>query len=169
MLNRIRRHRIITGTVAALVVVAAVSVAAILLTGQKGPGRSHFRQLQNITVAAGTAPTTGPYGVAGSDGDVAVKLSNPNSVPLKVISVQRDASGGPITSIDTTGCNALDPNLSVNAVTLTAAQQTAATLPAGATNVNVELPNVIHVVTAPTAACMAADFNVPLDLTVQAG
>jgi hypothetical protein len=169
-MSKIRNHKRITASIAAaLLVCVAVGVAAVMLSGQKGKGTGHFQQLQNISVQAGTAPGTGPYPVAGSDGDLAVKLSNPNGVPIKVISVARDTGGGVIASTDTVGCNSIDAALSVNPVTLTTAQQTAATVAAGASNVQVLLPGVVHVVSSPSAACQTADFTVPLDLTVQAG
>lgn len=167
-MNAIKHHKIRAGLVLALLFCAGAAFAAVMLSGQKGKGTGHFRQLQNITVTGGAAPGTGPYPVAGSDGDLAVHLVNPNGVPVKVVSVARDVSGGTIASADTVGCNNLDAALSVNAVTLTSAQQTAATVAANGQG-DVTLPGTIHVVSSPSAACQAADFSVPLDLTVQAG
>lgn len=168
MWNTIKNHKKLAGISVLLLACATAAVAAVLLTGQNGRGTGHFRQLQNITVTGGAAPGTGPYPVAGSDGDLAVHLNNPNGVPIKVLSVARDSGGGNITSADTVGCNNIDPALSVNAITLTTAQQTATTVPANG-NADVTLPGVIHVASSPSAACQAADFNVPLSLTVQAG
>jgi hypothetical protein len=168
MFQKIKRRKFVTTGAVALLLCAAVAVAAVLLTGQKGAGRSHFRQLSNLTVTAGTAPSTGPYGIVGSEGDAVAHVANPNGVPVKVISVQRDSSGGQITSSDGVGCPGIDATLSVTATTLTVAQQTAATIPANGA-ADVLLPNILHVVSAPSAGCMAADFTVPLDLTVSAG
>jgi hypothetical protein len=168
MRNRIKNHKYLAGLSVVLLIGVTAAVAAVMLSGQKGRATGHFRQLQNITVTGGAAPGSGPYPVAGSDGDLAVHLNNPNGVPIKVISVQRDSSGGSITSSDTVGCNNLDPALSVTALTLTTAQQTATTVAANSA-ADVLLPGVIHVVSSPSAGCQASDFAVPLDLTVQAG
>jgi hypothetical protein len=157
MRKRVSRKLAVVTTVAALSVVGLVYAAWTTNGGGSGYAKAGTAQaLTTVDVSASTAATLYPGGPAG---DVSIRISNPNSYPVKVTGV---AGNGSITAdaghagCTTTGVSFTDQT-GLN-ISVAAGGQTTATLSGAASMDNTSLN-----------ACQGATFTIPVSISGASG
>ena len=154
-----RRTPFVIGAIVALILGLSAGAAFAYFTSHgNGHGSSSTGTLQAVTVAASTG-TPGTPLIPGHGGDVILKVNNPNSVAVTLISV---AGNGPITadaghsSCTTTGVSFTNQiGLSIN-------------IPGGGTT-NVDLSGAASMSTPSSNGCQGANFSIPVSITVHEG
>lgn len=150
------KKRIFTvATVITTFVVVGVGIAAWSVTGS-GTGYAKASSSSALTLGDATAMTTADL-FPGASGTVKLKVSNPNSFPVRVTAV---AGTGAITSDKGAACNA--------ATGVTFVNQSGLTLDLAANASNQELTLAAGSVTMSNASdnsCQGAVFSIPVSLT----
>jgi hypothetical protein len=142
-----------------------LAAAAILLSLGSGTAFAYFTSAGTGTASASTgtltvtlAATAGPPSTPlypGGTGDVALKVNNPNSFAVTLVSVV--ATGGTITASN--GC-------SPTGVSFT--NQTGLSIPiAASATVQVHLSGAASMSSSSANACQGATFSIPVTITVQ--
>lgn len=112
--------------------------------------------MATVTVAAISGETPGTALQPGSTGEVIVKVDNPNSYAVHLVSV---VAAGVITVSGGSGCT-----LSNSGVAFT--DQTGLSVPIPATTTQlVRLPGAVAMSTASVSGCQGATFNIPVTIT----
>ena len=139
------------------VLAAAALAAAAWVTSTSGNGYSKAATASPLTLSDASASTTGQLYPGGS-GDLKLKVSNPNSFPVRITAVSL-TSGGTITS-DTSGCTALN-----DAVTFTNQTGLTLDLAGNASGTVFTLANAVQMGSTSANACQGAVFTIPIDVT----
>ena len=141
------------------VVGAAVTASAVIaawVTSGSGPGYAKALTATGLALSDASASTTADL-YPGATGSVQVKVTNPNSFPVRVTSVVKQASSA-ITSDKGAACNAS------TGVTFSDQTGLSLDLAAGATT-TFTLANAISMSNASDNSCQGAVFTVPVDVT----
>jgi hypothetical protein len=153
MTHATRKRRLITGLSAMLVLGVAGLVYAAWTTNGSGSGYAKAGTAQALTtvdVSATTAATLYP----GADGDVLLKINNPNPYPVRVTDVTGNgtvtADSGHATCV-TTGVTFTDQHS--QAIDIAASAQAQTTLTGAA-----------HMSNASDNGCQGATFTIPVSL-----
>jgi hypothetical protein len=148
------RRRKIASVVAALALVGAGSALAAWLINATGTGAGSVASLTAPTVATGTS--TGPGCLPGGTCDAAVKITNPNNVPLQITGIA-DGGSSTLFSGSCTGSN-----LTVNDQPTVA---TPITVPANATATTITLKDAYKLAAATPTTCQGQTFTKGVALT----
>jgi hypothetical protein len=144
----------------ALAAIAALLATGVILaawsTGGSGNGYAKAGSASALTIGDASASTSADL-YPGATGAVKVKITNPNSFPVRVTSIAKQASGS-ITSDKGAACNA--------STGLTFTDQTGLTLDvaAGATS-TFSLSGAVAMGNASDNTCQGAIFTIPVDVT----
>jgi|SRR5581483_920803 len=150
-----RRRKVVVLVVIAVLAASAAALAAWLTTGS-GTGKAKIGSVQSITFAdATTAPTK--QCVPGGTCDLAVKITNPNSVPLTITSVA--PNGNSSNPAGTPGC------VTSSFVTAQTLSGLSIAVPAGTTD-NVIIPDAVKLDAAAPTACQGTTWTVPITANV---
>jgi hypothetical protein len=152
--RRSHRKAIAIGLLIGLLVAASVAVAAWLTSGN-GTGYSKAGSTQALIIVDQPFVDIPPTLFPGSNGDLSIKVTNPNSGPVTIKSVT--ANGGPGSS-DESGC-------SNSNVTFT--NQTGLSLgpiPASGTTV-ITVPGSVHLDAGAPTTCQGVTFSIPVTVT----
>ncbi len=154
MLTKLRKHRIVGAAVSLLVVGVVGLVYAAWTTNGSGSGYAKAGSAQALTTVDVSATTTATL-YPGADGDVLLRINNPNAYPVRVTAVSGNgaitASGGAGTCT-TTGVTFTDQT----GQTLDVAASSAATF---------TLSGAAHMSNASENGCQGATFTIPVTLT----
>jgi hypothetical protein len=156
------RKPLLFGAVVALVVGLGAGTAFAFFTGVgNGSGAASVGTVQSVTVdniAFGTATVTTKLYPGATNGDLKLKLDNPNSYPVTIVSIAAGtgtvAGSGGVGTCSTTG-------VSVNAQT-----GLSISVPSG-TGVFVVIPNAVSMDATSDSGCQGATFQVPVTITVE--
>jgi hypothetical protein len=154
-----KRTPFVIGAIVALVLGLGTGTAFAYFTSHgAGSGPGGAGTLQAVTVVASTGTPTAPL-LPGNAGDVLLKVNNPNTFAVTLVSVSGDgmitASGG-IGTCTTTGVSfANQTGLAIN-------------IPGGATT-NVDLPAAASMSVASSNGCQGASFSIPVSISVHEG
>lgn len=151
-----KRRTLFLAVLALVVSLSAGAAFAYFTSSGSAGGSASTGTLLTVTAAAGTPST--PL-VPGGTGDVALKVTNPNSFAVTLVSV---AGNGSITA------DGGHPGCTTTGVTFTA--PTGSPLPvtilANSTNQVVDLPGAASMTTASSAGCQGATFSIPVTIVV---
>ena len=146
-------------------VIAVVAAGSLALTGALfaawstgGSGNAYARaaSASQLTIGDASASTSADL-YPGANGSVKLKVTNPNSFPVRVTAVAKQSSGS-ISSDKGAACNA--------STGVTFSDQSGLTLDlgAGATS-TFTLPNAVSMSNASDNSCQGAVFTIPVDVT----
>lgn len=167
------RSKVLSATVG-VVMAGATAYAATnwfvgLNAGSSAEGQS--ASITNLTISAVASPAATNLLYPGANGDVVVKISNPNSFPVTLTAVQLPANtafaagyGDSALSAVNTGCTAANSGVSWNFATATSGSSHTLTTPVtvGANgNLTVTLTNAASMSTSAPAACAGTYFSMP--------
>jgi hypothetical protein len=140
---------------AIVVLVLSSIVLAAWSTSGSGTGYAKAGTASALVIGDATASTTADL-YPGATGTVQLKVTNPNSFPVRITAVSKQA--GAITSDKGAACNA--------ATGVTFTNQTGLTLDlaAGATS-TFPLANAVSMTNASDNTCQGAVFSIPVDVT----
>jgi hypothetical protein len=143
-----------------LAAIAALVVSGIILaawsTSGSGNGYAKAGTASALTLSDASASTTADL-YPGATGTVKIKITNPNSFPVRVTSVAKQASGT-ITSDKGAACDAS------TGVTFTNQSGLTLDLTAGQT-LTFTLNNAVSMTNASDNTCQGAVFTIPVDVT----
>ena len=150
------RRRILISILSALLVCLGAGAAYAYFTSTgTGSGSATTGTLQTVTVAATAgSPSTPLY--PGQSGDVVLRLTNPNSFAVTLVSV----AGNGVISADG-GHSGCDPSV----VSFTDQTGLTVNIPGGVTT-QVDLPGAAAMSTAAADGCQGATFSIPVTITV---
>lgn len=148
------KRRVITGGVALLVLGVVGFVYAAWTTNGSGSGYAKAKTAQALSTVDVSASTTATL-YPGGNGDVLLKISNPNEFPVRVTAV---SGNGTITA------DAGHPGCATTGVTFT--DQTGQTLDVPASSsAEFTLTNAAHMSNASDNGCQGATFTIPVSLS----
>lgn len=165
--RRVRRGSLRTGALRALVSVATTLALSAVVGGAafavwsstgSGSGTATAGSTVALTTSSVTAPTSGAY-PGGPAVALALVVSNPNGVPVRITSVALDSTR-PVTVTGASGTCATPP-VAVSATGLSIA------LAANASDVAISVPSALTLGAATASGCQGATFTVPVVLTGQ--
>lgn len=143
-----------------LAALGALVVTGILFaawsTGGSGNGYAKAGSASALTVGDASASTTGDL-YPGATGAVKLKVTNPNSFPVRITAVTKQAAAS-ITSDKGAACNAS------TGVTFTDQSGLTLDLAAGATS-TFTLSGAVSMTNASDNTCQGAVFTIPVDVT----
>lgn len=169
MKNTKRRARLMMVAAATAVVVVTGLVYAAWTTNGSGSGYAKAgtsSPLSTVDVSASTSATLYP----GGNGDVLIKISNPNPYPVRVTDISLNGTNSDIAADSThasAGCN----NTSPNATGVSFSDQTGLSIdiPAKSGGVNgstqTTLNNAASMSNASANACQGATFTIPVNIS----
>lgn len=145
---------------ATLVVIAALVVTGVLFaawsTSGSGNGYAKAGSASALTLGDASASTSADL-FPGTTGAVKLSVTNPNSFPVRITAVAKQAAGS-ITSDKGTACNA------ATGVTFTNQSGLTLDLAAGATS-TFTLSGAVAMSNASDNSCQGAIFTIPVDVT----
>lgn len=153
------RMPLVLGAVVALVVgIGAGTAFSFITTSGRGSGTATVRTVQSVTVveASGT-PTHRLY--PGATGDLLVKLDNPNSYPVNIVSITGNGT--------VTGTGGVGTCTTTGVTVATGTGFPIAVAPGN--NVSVVVPKAVSMDTTSDSGCQGATFQVPVTITVHKG
>ncbi len=143
-----------------LAAIAALTVTSIIFaawsTSGSGTGFAKAGSASALTIGDATASTTADL-YPGATGSVKLKVTNPNSFPIRVTAVTKQASSS-ITSDKGGACNA------ATGVTFTDQSGLTLDVAAGATS-TFTLTGAVAMTNASDNTCQGAVFTIPVDVT----
>ena len=149
-----RRHVLLLAALACIAL-ATVAVAAWSTSGS-GNAYSRATTASALTLVDASASTVADL-YPGASGAAKVRITNPNSFPVRVTSVSKQAAAS-ITSDKGAACNAS------TGVTFTDQTGLTLDLAAGATQ-TLTLPGAVAMTNASDNSCQGAVFTIPVDVT----
>ena len=153
----IKLPRKVVFVLAAIVVLVLSSIVlAAWSTSGSGNGYAKAGTASALTLNDASASTTADL-YPGANGSVKVSITNPNSFPVRITAVSKQAAGS-ITSDKGASCNAS------TGVTFTTQSGLALDLAAGATS-TFTLANAVSMSNASDNTCQGAVFTIPVDVT----
>ena len=153
----IKLPRKVVFVLAAIVVLVLSSIVlAAWSTSGSGNGYAKAGTASALTLNDASASTTADL-YPGANGSVKVSITNPNSFPVRITAVSKQAAGS-ITSDKGAACNAS------TGVTFTNQSGLALDLGAGATS-TFTLANAVSMTNASDNTCQGAVFTIPVDVT----
>lgn len=153
----IKLPRKVVFVLAAIVVLVLSSIVlAAWSTSGSGNGYAKAGTASALTLNDASASTTADL-YPGANGSVKVSITNPNSFPVRITAVSKQAAGS-ITSDKGASCNAS------TGVTFTNQSGLALDLAAGATS-TFTLANAVSMSNASDNTCQGAVFTIPVDVT----
>lgn len=154
--KRRRRTSLLAGALCALAIgVGAGSAFGFITSSGSGTGLVVSGQAQHLTVSATAGTPTTPL-LPGGTGDVAVEISNPNTVAVTVVSVTQN---GPITADG--GLSSCTPT-AVHFLDQTGLSDT---IGAGQT-IRLDLPGAASMDVNAPSGCEGATFAIPVTISV---
>ena len=155
-MRRFFRKSLVTSLLLGVVLAAAVAFAAWTATGS-GSGYAKATSAQALTTVDVSASTTADLYPGNSDGDVLLRVSNPNPYPVRVTSV---TGNGAITSDKGAACNM--------STGVTFDDQTGLSLDVAASSAaSFTLDGAANMSNASANACQGAVFTIPVSLSGQ--
>jgi hypothetical protein len=150
----------VMGAFLAVLLLGGIVFAAWVVTGT-GTGYSKARSAQALTTSDVSA-TTASQLYPGGQGDVKVRINNPNPFP---VTVTRIDPNGAIDS-DTAGCTDVggDPTKDTG-VTFTAQTLSSGNVVAAGGSLDLTLANAVAMDNSSVNACQGAVFSIPVSLT----
>jgi len=153
----IKLPRKVVFVLAAIVVLVLSSIVlAAWSTSGSGNGYAKAGTASALTLNDASASTTADL-YPGANGSVKLSVTNPNSFPVRITAVSKQAAGS-ITSDKGAACNAS------TGVTFTNQSGLALDLAAGATS-TFTLANAVSMTNASDNTCQGAVFTIPVDVT----
>jgi len=153
----IKLPRKVVFVLAAIVVLVLSSIVlAAWSTSGSGNGYAKAGTASALTIGDASASTSADL-YPGSTGTVQLKVTNPNSFPVRITAVSKQAAGS-ITSDKGAACNAS------TGVTFTNQTGLTLDLAAGATS-TFPLANAVSMSNASDNTCQGAVFTIPVDVT----
>ena len=152
-ITRNKRRVVVAAIVVAAVIAVGIGIAAWSIGGS-GIGYAKATTASSLTLADATAFTTAQL-YPGATGDLKLRLTNPNSFPVRVTAV---SGNGTITSDKGAACDAS------TGVTFTNQSGLALDVGAGAT-ATLTVPSSVSMSNASDNTCQAAVFTVPVTVT----
>jgi hypothetical protein len=159
--HKLRRRGLVLAAVAVLAAIAAAVASAFVTTDGSASGSGSTGTLQAVTVTAftgGDAPSSSL--LPGGSADVILRVNNPNSYAVTLISVT--AGPGSITADSNHG------SCSPASVTFNNQTGLATSIAASGTTL-VDLPSAASMSTSAANGCQGATFAVPVTITVRKG
>jgi hypothetical protein len=158
MFSHSHRRRLIAGAFALLALGAASLVYAAWTTNGSGSAYAKAGEAKSLsTVDVSASVSTLPNALyPGANGDVSIRIHNPNPFPVKVTQV---ASNGAVTASGGIG------TCSTTGVLLNSPVSTNIEVSAGADSVATTLTNAAHMSSASENGCQQATFTIPVSLT----
>ena len=154
-----RRTPLVIGAIVALVLGLSAGAAFAYFTSHgSGHASGSTGTLQAVTVAASAGTPSTPL-FPGHSGDVILRVNNPNSVAVTLISV---AGNGTITA------DAGHSSCTTSGVTFANQTGLSINIPGNQTT-QVDLPGAVSMSTASSNGCQGASFSVPVSITVHEG
>jgi hypothetical protein len=138
---------------------SAGTAYAYFTASGNGTGRASTGTMQAATIAAATA-TPGAALLPGGTGDVTLKVTNPNSYAVTLVSVTGTA--GTITA------DSGHPGCTTTGVTFTDQTGLSTAIPGNGTT-TVDLPGAAAMSAASSAGCQGATFSIPVTIAVHKG
>ncbi len=149
-------RKLVVVLAAIVVLVLSSIVLAAWSTSGSGNGYAKAGTASALTLGDATASTTADL-YPGSTGTVQLKVTNPNSFPVRITAVSKQAAGS-ITSDKGASCNAS------TGVTFTNQTGLTLDLAAGATS-TFPLSGAVAMSNASDNTCQGAVFTIPVDVT----
>ena len=155
--NMTKKQRIIAASTTVLVLGVVGLVYAAWTTTGSGSGYAKAGTAQELTTVDVSASTTATL-YPGTDGDVLIRIKNPNPYPVEVSSITGDGTITPDSGHS--GCTPTG---------VTFQNQTGLTIDVPANNGETEttLNNAAHMSNASVNACQGATFTIPVSLSGQ--
>jgi hypothetical protein len=153
-----KKQRLLTAALTILVLSAVGLVYAAWTTNGTGSGYAKAGSAQDLsTVDVSANVTTLPNKLyPGTDGDVLIKIHNPNPYPVRVTQV---AANGAVTASGGTG------TCTTTGVTLTSPQTVSIDVAANSDSAETTLTNAAHMSNSSQTGCQSATFTLPVSLT----
>jgi hypothetical protein len=151
------RRRTILLIVAFVVVLVAGGAIAAWSTSTSGNAYSKGATASALTLSDASASTSGDL-YPGSNGDLKLKVANPNNFPVRITAVSL-TSGGTVTS------NVGACNTGGTGVTLTNQSGLTLDLAANAPATVLTVSGATHMSNASDTSCQGAIFTIPVDVT----
>lgn len=152
-------------TLAALCGLLATPALAYFTSGGSGTGTSRTGTLKPLVIHHATAGSTSTPLYPGKSGDLAVKVSNPNSSP---VTLRRVAQGGGVSVDRGAGCTN-DPGwpetMGTSGLSIPEPIELTTTLDSGET-LELHLPGAASMSPASATGCQGATFYIPITLEV---
>jgi hypothetical protein len=140
-----------------LVVGLGSGAAYAYFTGSgHGTGSASTGSMQTVTISSAMATPTSPLHPGGT-GDVALKVTNPNTFSVTLVSV---TGSGNITA------DSGHPGCTTTGVTFTSQTGLTTTISAGAT-ATIDLPGAATMSASSSAGCQGATFSIPVTISVE--
>jgi hypothetical protein len=155
--RRITRRSVVAfaAVLFALSISGGAAYGSFTSTGS-GHGSGSTGSMAVVTIAAISGETPATALQPGSTGEVIVKVTNPNTYPVHVVSV---VAAGAVTVTGGSGCT-----LANSGVAFTDQTGLSVLISASATLL-VRLPGVVAMSTASVSGCQGATFNIPVTVT----
>jgi len=152
-----KRRTAFAGAVVALVLGLSAGAAwGYFTTHGSGTGHGSNGTMQVVTVAAITSETPNTPLLPGSTGEVVVKVHNPNTFQVHVVSM---VANGTITVSGGAGCTLGNSGVSFS-------NQTGLSVAVAASStILVHLPGAASMSSASASGCQGATFNIPVTIT----
>jgi hypothetical protein len=159
MKSLIRRLTVL-GAFLAVLLLGGIVFAAWVVTGT-GSGYSKARTAAVLTTADVSATTSAQL-YPGGQGDVKVRINNPNPFPVKVTQINPNGAIGS----DLAGCTDVggDPTKATG-VTFTAQSLSSGNVVAGGGSLDLTLANAVSMDNTSVDACQGAVFSIPVSIT----
>jgi hypothetical protein len=149
-------RKVLIALAAIIALVVTGGLYAAWSTGGSGNGYAKATTASNLTIGDASASTTADL-YPGATGAVKLKVTNPNSFPVRITTVTLQ-SGGTITSDKGAACNAS------TGVSFTNQTGLALDVAAGATQ-TFTLSGAVSMSNASDNSCQGAIFTIPVDVT----
>jgi hypothetical protein len=161
ILHKLRRRGIVLAAVAVVAAILAAVASAFVTTNGSASGSGSTGTLQAVTVTAFTGGDTPSSSLLpGGSADVILRINNPNSYPVTLISV----TGGPGSVTADANHGACIPS----SVTFNDQTGLGTSIVASGTTL-VDLPSAASMSTSAPNGCQGATFAIPVTITVHKG
>lgn len=167
------RAKVVSATMGTVMAGATAYAATNWFVGLNGGSSAEGQSasISNLTISAVTSPAAANLLYPGANGDVVLKVSNPNAFPVTVTAVQLPANtafaagySDPALSAANTGCTATNSAVSWNFANASSGSSHTLTTPltvAANGTLTVTLTNAASMATSAPAACAGTYFSMP--------
>ena len=154
------KRSLVVALLSASLSVCGVAAWAYFHSTGAGTGTAHTTTIQAIAISSSTSTPTTPL-LPGQSGDLTLKLDNPNSVAVTIVSV---TANGAMTVTGASGCTP-----SNSGVTFTDQTGLSLSVPASSTAYPIDLAGAVSMSASSNNACQNATFRFPVTVTVHQG